>query len=225
MKKFLSITFLVLTAVSINTSFGKDSDEDVKKWKKAFLSEPKRINMIMSGKTALFRFSASNSRKKVEMMLSIGAKPNIQVTAGCCKGWTALMIAVAEGHVDIVEILLKNKADPNIKNDAGNTSIMFAVRYGYEKIFDLLVKNGASLNYGSEASQKPLFAALTSDLNIAMKIAPKFKLTLEDCREVNRKVCESAYMLYKTINKNSSYPEIEKYICKKPSIEFKEHCT
>lgn len=38
-------------------------------------------------------------------------------------GWTPLMIAVSTGHTDVVELLLKNKADPNLENDSGQYAL------------------------------------------------------------------------------------------------------
>jgi hypothetical protein len=41
-------------------------------------------------------------------------------------GFTALMYAAHAGHVDIVELLLHSKADPNAQNDSGDTALHLA---------------------------------------------------------------------------------------------------
>ena len=55
-----------------------------------------------------------------------GANPNGKTAAS---GVTPLMIACADGDVQIVKLLLKHGADPFIKNNRGNDSFFFAETY------------------------------------------------------------------------------------------------
>ena len=42
--------------------------------------------------------------------------------------WTALMLASLNGHhYEVVELLLKENADPNLQPQAGKTALMFAM--------------------------------------------------------------------------------------------------
>ena len=59
---------------------------------------------------------------------------------------TALMRAADGGHKDIVELLLKNGADINKKNESGWTALTVAAENGNTDIVDLLLKNGADIN-------------------------------------------------------------------------------
>lgn len=61
-------------------------------------------------------------------------------------GWTPLMIAAAERHLDTVIVLLDAKADPNQRNAYGRTALMFASRYGHLKIVERLLAAGADPN-------------------------------------------------------------------------------
>ena len=48
--------------------------------------------------------------------------------------------ASSKGHKDIVELLLKYKADVNIEDQHGNTPLIKACRGGHSKIVEILLK-------------------------------------------------------------------------------------
>ncbi|MDB9518406.1 ankyrin repeat domain-containing protein [Roseofilum reptotaenium CS-1145] len=59
-------------------------------------------------------------------------------------GCTALISTVQEGRVDIVEILLKAGANPNLaEEDTGGTPLMYAAKHGYLEILNLLLDAGS----------------------------------------------------------------------------------
>jgi uncharacterized protein len=52
---------------------------------------------------------------------------------------TALMWAATEGYLDIVNLLLKHKADVNVKNAANYTALMYAVESNYRNVVSVLL--------------------------------------------------------------------------------------
>lgn len=56
---------------------------------------------------------------------------------------TYLMIAVDQGHLDIVRLLIKYGADINFKNDYCATALMYAKRNNNTEMINYLLKNGA----------------------------------------------------------------------------------
>lgn len=58
------------------------------------------------------------------------------------KGRTPLMMAAETNNAEIVDLLLKNKADPNIKNQDGNTALHVAAQKGNHSIIQVLLLQG-----------------------------------------------------------------------------------
>src|SRR5271166_1002678 len=69
-------------------------------------------------------------------------------------GWTALMLAARNSNeysnVDILRMLLKNGANPNLQNNYGHTALMMASSYSNTdsnmETIKILLKNGANPN-------------------------------------------------------------------------------
>jgi len=100
----------------------------------------------------VMRCVASNDIAKLSQLLESGASPN-------CKdydGRTPLHIAVAEGHTQIVELLLQKGADCNAPDRWQNTPLSEAmrvgIRVGKDDITELLMRNGAIV-IGKEGEQ------------------------------------------------------------------------
>ena len=93
---------------------------------------------------------------KLEQLLNNGENPDKQDG----RGWTPLMWASAENHLNAVKVLLSHGANPNLENYLGRTALMYASRYGYIDIVQELVANGAEINtYNELSTHPPLLAA------------------------------------------------------------------
>ena len=58
----------------------------------------------------------------------------------------ALMWAAAEGHVDVIKLLLKHGADVSHQLDSGFDAFTFAVRNGHINVVRLLINAGVDVN-------------------------------------------------------------------------------
>lgn len=70
-------------------------------------------------------------------------------------GETPLMRAAAKGNVRIVDLLLRNGADFNLMNDAGDTALEIALRAGHTGIADILKKVRQDAMARAQAEAKP----------------------------------------------------------------------
>ncbi|KAK4159023.1 ankyrin repeat-containing domain protein [Cladorrhinum sp. PSN259] len=131
------------------------------------------LNMQNSdGRTAVMTAAAKGHILVVQMLLYYQASKMLKDN----EGWTALHLAVINGHTEVTEALVKRPAidaselnealklaaqrgseqivellvyagaDINWKNDAGNTAVMFAVPRGHQEVVRVLIEQGADVD-------------------------------------------------------------------------------
>ena len=84
------------------------------------------------------------------------------------RGWTALTKASAQGHNLIVDILLNNGADIDLKNRDGYSALMVAILKSKQETATLLVERGANLNLTTYHRDTALMlTARTGNIQIA----------------------------------------------------------
>lgn len=98
---------------------------------------------LPEGETALMTAAKTGSVGAVTMLLDHGAKVRAQEN---WRGQDALMWASAEGHREVVQLLLARGADANASSASGYTALMFATRANHPEVVKILLAAGANLN-------------------------------------------------------------------------------
>ena len=93
----------------------------------------------------------------VRLWLNEGGKADTLFDAEGEVPYTLLMRAAQNGHMQIVELLLKRGADINLQNSLGITALSAAACYSRERVVEVLLQHGAELN-----PQDPTWPALAA---------------------------------------------------------------
>ena len=104
-----------------------------------------------------------NQLTNVEALLKLGANKNATRTA---ERLTPLHVAVAQGHKNIVKLLLLSGADPNVRMGAGRdgfTAFALTVAEGDLSMLDVMLEMSSQMEYtGDVHDNYPLHLAVTS---------------------------------------------------------------
>ena len=118
------------------------------------------------GQTALISASTCTSGEEevVQTLLSAGANINRKDKYGQNKaGWSAVMLASRNDHLQVVDLLLKGNADPNAQNLKGWTALIYASLNGDHQIVEILLKKGANPNISALDGLTALMIASIND--------------------------------------------------------------
>ena len=75
-------------------------------------------------------------------------------------GETALHIVIKRGDMTYVRFLLAKGADPNMKDNRGNTPLLLAATSGLTEMINVLIQQGANVNIGNASGETPLIRAV-----------------------------------------------------------------
>lgn len=103
--------------------------------------------------TPLYYAVDQGYKEIVKALLDGGADPNGKTQGG------NLPIHEAVERVEILEMLLSKKADPNLANASGSTALIVAIENGYADAIPLLIKAGADVNKADGYGNTPLGVA------------------------------------------------------------------
>ncbi|XP_064939202.1 uncharacterized protein LOC135650192 isoform X4 [Musa acuminata AAA Group] len=96
-------------------------------------------------------------------ILSVGISPNSRDS----QGRTALHMAAANGHLEIVEYLIQNGADASMKQDLNalnsekNSPLHWACLNGHIEVVKLLIQGGASVSLLNSHERTPMDEAVS----------------------------------------------------------------
>lgn len=114
-----------------------------------------------SGNTPLQLAARYGYTTIVNLLFKYGA--GIIIDAQNLLGSSALHVAAKNGNVDIVKVLIINKADINKKDLDGLTAFHWACRRGYQEVVKLLLEQGADINEKDNEGLTGLFWAILRD--------------------------------------------------------------
>jgi ankyrin repeat protein len=155
MRPFLALTLVM--AVLECSVIGADLTEqakrgDFKKLKKTIDADPKLANAQRDDGVPLLYFAAANGHADmVEYLIKMGAAVDAKTEYG-----GALHVAVEGEHRAAVSVLLKSKADPNLRNKWGQSPLHGTTTHRDEQIAQLLVKAGADVSAVDDRGRTPL---------------------------------------------------------------------
>eukprot|EP00871_Galdieria_phlegrea_P005210 jgi/Galph1/5690/GphlegSOOS_G4405.1 len=86
---------------------------------------------------------------------------------------SALHLAAANGHLAIVEFLIKQQVNVNAKNDSGNTPLHWAAWLGQLQVVEYLIKHGADVSLKNEFERTPLEEAVDKGYSSIVSLLEK----------------------------------------------------
>ncbi|GFS99414.1 hypothetical protein NPIL_346171 [Nephila pilipes] len=118
----------------------------------------------------LFNAVKHNNLSEIEKCISEGVILNVKSTDNV----TPLHYACWKGYQDIVNILLKNKADPNAIGKDGSSPLHYAAKFNHFAIVKLLLLYGGIYNASSNNQKSPLNFTSNNDIKNLLQL-------LEEC--------------------------------------------
>jgi ankyrin repeat protein len=117
----------------------------------ALVANPKTNIEIQdkAGENAMMLAALNGDIEMVQLLISKDAEVNK-------KGWAPLHYAAANGHDDIVKLLLDHSAYVDAGSPNGTTPLMMAARGGHVSTVKLLLDNGADLNVKNQIGMNAL---------------------------------------------------------------------
>ena len=107
--------------------------------------------------TPLHVAAAQNKAEAMDILLAKGANPSAYSST---MGVSPIHLAVANGHLNIVEKLLDLKVDINVKNKAGGSPLELSIMSGNIAIFNLLMKSNVDIEQKNSNGISALYTAI-----------------------------------------------------------------
>lgn len=127
--------------------------EEMVRWKASlapdiFAITPETVAALDSSKASLLHVAARNGHAEMVLQLILEGKADINQAKE--KGSTPLYLAVQNGHMNVVRILVAQHADVNQARENGLTPLYVAAENGHTAIFSFLLEQGANIHQTDE---------------------------------------------------------------------------
>ncbi|CAL1263953.1 unnamed protein product [Larinioides sclopetarius] len=133
-----------------------------------FASLPEHIPNVASLTfiSSLWTAVQKNDPSKVEALLDEGLKFSEFgfVNIKNAKNTSLLHYSVWKGYEEIVALLLKYKADPNVRISKGGTPLHYAAKFSHPRIVNMLLYNGAMFDAECDSKKTPIDYAKNQDI-------------------------------------------------------------
>lgn len=157
------LTYLVIIAgISCGTIQGARLENDYYLWEAVVFDNLKQAQELLKKK------ANPNSIYSAERILTLGKI----LKKGINHPTPALHVAISNGSLAMVKLLLRYKADINIKDPGQgfNSAMHVAVRGPNTKILELLLSKGSPINQTNSTGDTPLHVAAQNGLAKAVKL-------------------------------------------------------
>ncbi|KAM7049504.1 BRCA1-associated RING domain protein 1 [Acridotheres tristis] len=145
------------TPVQISCSASKLTDTGMKTRRSAALQA---INSPSLSESPSTPSSSKTCSQAATLSPSVLKSPEVNpIARRNYKGETLLHVASIKGDLAAVEQLLKNGADPNVKDNAGWTPLHEACNHGHREVVELLLQHRALVNTTGYQNDSPLHDA------------------------------------------------------------------
>lgn len=183
----------------ISASSGKSIDDEEAKMKslktvQVLLKHKADPNIAAnSGNTPMAAATLTLNRSVLMELMHYGANPNVKTTAGVNGVLSPLMMACAQHDVELVEALIKAKADPFFSNDSGQDAMYMNIASKIDdkkekgvvlKILDILTSTGVTVDFKKKSLGMAHFGLIINEPGLIDKAASLGGINQQD--EVGR---------------------------------------
>ncbi|MFZ2540509.1 MAG: ankyrin repeat domain-containing protein [Gallionella sp.] len=135
------------------------SIENASAWKPLPASTAKALQKLGITCSARGFHQATEAGNRHAVALFLEARVNTEITNE--SGWTPLMMAVFNGHDEVIGLLIRHQADVHACDLFGNTALHCAAEAGRTSSAKLLIENGAEIDARNNYGFTPLLQAAT----------------------------------------------------------------
>jgi ankyrin repeat protein len=150
---------------SWKTLFSAITKRDAAQVRRLLHSAPGLERVVTSQRRSMLHIAAERGDVlSAKELLNSGADPNAKDTSD----WTPLLEAAADGHTDIVRVMVEHGGNVNSHDIHGRTALMEASYYRHRDTVEFLLSQGAKVNAIDEHGHSALSDARRPDIELLL---------------------------------------------------------